>query len=163
MFCGTDLNSHFLTHSLLEDNKFKFYIATCGKTTCTAISSLTQLFRVLTRNSCCYSKLGFRQFPTQVAKNISQLFQVSTWNSCRYSKQDMGQCPTRVITLQNLNAAHQGTTGMSVRANKTVCWPGMNDCIRNHRAQCVACNQVAPNHLAEPHTCSRMALPTTLH
>lgn len=52
--------------------------------------------------------------------------------------------------LQNLHTAHQGTTGMSAHANKTIYWPGMNACIRNHRAQCVDCNQIAPSRPAEP-------------
>ena len=52
--------------------------------------------------------------------------------------------------MQNLHAAHQGTTGMSARANQTVYWPGMNACIRNHRNQCADCNQIAPSQSAEP-------------
>jgi len=52
--------------------------------------------------------------------------------------------------LQNLHAAHQGSNSMSARANQTVYWPGMNTCIRNHRNQCIACNQIAPTQLAEP-------------
>ena len=56
----------------------------------------------------------------------------------------------RTQVLQNLHAAHQGTTGMSARANQTVYWPGMNACIRNHRNQCADCNQIAPSQSAEP-------------
>ena len=52
--------------------------------------------------------------------------------------------------LQNLHAAHQGSTSMSARANQTVYWPGMSTCIRNYRNQCMACNQIAPTQSAEP-------------
>ena len=37
----------------------------------------------------------------------------------------------RKQVLQNLHAAHQGTSGMLARANQTVYWPGMHASVRN--------------------------------
>ena len=56
----------------------------------------------------------------------------------------------RTQILQSLHAAHQGTSGMSARANQTVYWPGMNAAIRTHRSNCASCNQIAPSQSAEP-------------
>ena len=52
--------------------------------------------------------------------------------------------------LNNLHAAHQGTTGMTARANQTVYWPEMNASIRNHRSMCQSCCQIAPSQSSEP-------------
>ena len=52
--------------------------------------------------------------------------------------------------LHCLHAAHQGTLGMSARANQTVYWPGLNAAIRTHRSNCSPCNQIAPSQPAEP-------------
>ena len=52
--------------------------------------------------------------------------------------------------LHCLHAAHQGTSGMSARANQTVYWPGLNAAIRTHRNNCTPCNQIAPSQPAEP-------------
>ena len=50
-----------------------------SKTMCTAIASMSQLFGVPTRNSCCYSKAGSSQSTIRVGKYFWQLFQV--WRS----------------------------------------------------------------------------------
>ena len=52
--------------------------------------------------------------------------------------------------LNNLHAAHQGTTGMTARANQTIYWPEMNASIRNHRSMCQSCCQIAPSQSSEP-------------
>ena len=39
---------------------------------------------------------------------------------------------------------------LSACANQTVDWPRMNAAIRNHRANCAACNQIARSQSAEP-------------
>ena len=56
----------------------------------------------------------------------------------------------RQQVLNNLHAAHQGTTGMTARANQTVYWPEMNASIRNHRSMCQSCYQIAPSQSPEP-------------
>ena len=62
----------------LIDTAYHLFPTDC-KTTCTIIASLTQLFWVPTRKSCCYSKTGSGQFSSRVAKDSWQLFQV--WRS----------------------------------------------------------------------------------
>lgn len=57
--------------------------------------------------------------------------------------------------LQNLHAAHQGTSMMEQRARAIVYWPGMSKDIRDTRERCVDCNRNAPAQAATP------PLPTT--
>ena len=71
--------------------------------------------------------------------------------------QDRVIVPTslRSRVLQNLHAAHQGTSMMEQRARAIVYWPGMSKDIRDTRDRCVACNRNAPAQAAPP------PLPTT--
>ena len=57
--------------------------------------------------------------------------------------------------LQNLHAAHQGTSMMEQRARAIVYWPGMSRDIRDTRERCADCNRNAPTQAATP------PLPTT--
>ncbi|XP_068695963.1 uncharacterized protein [Montipora foliosa] len=61
----------------------------------------------------------------------------------------------RSHVLQNLHAAHQGTSMMEQRARAIVYWPGMSSDIRNIRDGCADCNRNAPTQAATP------PLPTT--
>ena len=47
--------------------------------------------------------------------------------------------------LQILHSAHQGTTSMSLRANKTMYWPGMHTDIIAMRKNCSLCHSIAPS------------------
>ena len=47
--------------------------------------------------------------------------------------------------LEVLHSAHQGTTGMILRASSAVYWPGMHDDISKTRASCWTCNSTAPS------------------
>ena len=66
--------------------------------------------------------------------------------------QDRVIVPTslRSRVLQNLHAAHQGTSMMEQRARAIVYWPGMSKDIRDTRDRCVACNRNAPAQAAPP-------------
>ena len=61
----------------------------------------------------------------------------------------------RSRVLQNLHAAHQGTSMMEQRARAIVYWPGMSTDIHNIRDRCADCNRNAPRQAATP------PLPTT--
>ena len=50
--------------------------------------------------------------------------------------------------LQNLHAAHQGTSSMEQRARAIVYWPGMSKDIRETREGCADCNRNAPSQVA---------------
>ena len=52
--------------------------------------------------------------------------------------------------LQNLHAAHQGTSSMEQRARAIVYWPGISKDIRETREGCVDCNRNAPSQAATP-------------
>ena len=56
----------------------------------------------------------------------------------------------RKQVLQNLHAAHQGTSGMLARANQTVNWPGMNASVRNYKSSCQTCIKISPSQSQEP-------------
>ena len=74
-----------------------------SRTTCTAISNLTQLFRVPTRSSCFHSKSGLCKCITQVATNFSQLFHVwCSYSECLLAIAVAIPCRTRVNALLGL-------------------------------------------------------------
>ena len=52
--------------------------------------------------------------------------------------------------LEILHSAHQGVTGMKLRANSSVYWPGLSADITNRRLQCTDCISNAPSQSAEP-------------
>ena len=56
----------------------------------------------------------------------------------------------RPQALQALHRAHQGETGMRLRTNKSMWWPGINTDIENTRAQCITCRRNAPTQLPLP-------------
>ena len=58
------------------------------------------------------------------------------------------------IVLQNLHAAHQGTSTMELRARMIVFWPGMTADINAIRARCADCNRNAPSQPSLPATMS---------
>lgn len=60
---------------------------------------------------------------------------------------DRAVIPTslRHRVLKILHSAHQGATGMTLRAEQSVFWPGMSQDVRNIRASCTTCNTNAPS------------------
>ena len=56
----------------------------------------------------------------------------------------------RARVLQVLHSAHQGVTGMSLRAEQAVYWPGMSHDIRETRANCRTCHTIAPSQSDMP-------------
>ena len=58
----------------------------------------------------------------------------------------------REEVLRALHRAHQGATGMSLRAAETVWWPGMGADISRMREGCVRCKQNAPSQPPAPPT-----------
>ena len=56
----------------------------------------------------------------------------------------------RARVLQNLHAAHQGTSMMEQRARAIVYWPGMSTDIRHTRERCPDCNRNAPTQAVTP-------------
>ena len=56
----------------------------------------------------------------------------------------------RAQTLSNLHSAHQGESGMILRTQHSVWWPGITSDVASTRARCTACNQNAPTQLPLP-------------
>ena len=56
----------------------------------------------------------------------------------------------RGAVLEVLHAAHQGTRGMQLRADKMVWWPGLAPAIKQTRDQCKVCSEVAPSQSKLP-------------
>jgi hypothetical protein len=56
----------------------------------------------------------------------------------------------RPRVLQTLHSAHQGTTGMTLRAELSVFWPGMTNDIKDTRASCRTCHTIAPSQSDMP-------------
>ena len=52
--------------------------------------------------------------------------------------------------LETLHAAHQGTTSMRLRAEKSLYWPGIAQSIGLKRQSCRTCNITAPSQSPEP-------------
>ena len=60
----------------------------------------------------------------------------------------------RKVILNNLHAAHQGVSTMTMRAQSIIFWPGMTADIHEVRAKCHDCNKNAPSQAvmaSEPH------------
>ena len=56
----------------------------------------------------------------------------------------------RPDVLAGLHRAHQGVTGMSLRAGDSVWWPGVTGDIKGVRESCGACRRNAPSQSATP-------------
>ena len=75
-----------------------------------------------------------------------------------YSEEGVILCQDRVVVplslrrrvLQNLHAAHQGTSTMEQRARAIVYWPEMSRNIRETREGCVDCNKNAHSQATTP-------------
>ena len=52
--------------------------------------------------------------------------------------------------LHCLQTVNQGVIGIKARANESVYWPGMDSSIRNIRANCMVCSNIAPSQPREP-------------
>ncbi len=52
--------------------------------------------------------------------------------------------------LNGLHAAHQGVVSMLANAKELFFWPGLGASIRQTRAQCKKCNEMAPSQAPEP-------------
>ena len=48
--------------------------------------------------------------------------------------------------LENLHSAHQGLNGRCARAQHTVYWPSINNCLQNYQQICI---QIAPSQVKE--------------
>ena len=58
----------------------------------------------------------------------------------------------RQTCLNALHAAHQGTSGMTARAQTSLFWPGISKDIAETRSKCTVCNSNAPSQPAMPST-----------
>ena len=56
----------------------------------------------------------------------------------------------RPLVLETLHSAHQGVTGMTLRAQASVWWPGITPQIRETRDKCRVCNECAPSQPSAP-------------
>ena len=56
----------------------------------------------------------------------------------------------RPLVLETLHSAHQGVTGMTLRAQASVWWPGVTPQIRETRDKCRVCNECAPSQPSAP-------------
>ena len=56
----------------------------------------------------------------------------------------------REDVLRNLHRAHQGSTGMGLRAGETVWWPGLTKDLQRVRESCGRCTVNAPSQPAAP-------------
>ena len=52
--------------------------------------------------------------------------------------------------LDRLHMAHQGVTGMILRAQKSFFWPGIQSDIQRKRDSCISCMESAPSHSSMP-------------
>ena len=56
----------------------------------------------------------------------------------------------RVAVLETLHSAHQGVTGMTLRAQSGVWWPGITPQIKEIRDKCKICTEYAPSQPSAP-------------
>ena len=56
----------------------------------------------------------------------------------------------RAAVLEVLHSAHQGVTGMLLRADSSVWWPGITAQVKEKRQKCQTCNEFAPTQPSAP-------------
>ena len=56
----------------------------------------------------------------------------------------------RPAVLETLHSAHQGVTGMTLRAQSSVWWPGITPQIKETRDKCKSCHEYAPSQPSAP-------------
>ena len=56
----------------------------------------------------------------------------------------------RPAVLDVLHSAHQGVTGMLLRADNSVWWPGITAQVKEKRQKCLTCNEFAPTQPSAP-------------
>ena len=56
----------------------------------------------------------------------------------------------RPLVLETLHSAHQGVTGMTLRAQASVWWPGITPQIKETRDKCRVCHECAPSQPRAP-------------
>ena len=56
----------------------------------------------------------------------------------------------RPAVLETLHSAHQGITGMTLRAQSSVWWPGITPQIKETRDKCRVCNETTPSQPSAP-------------
>ena len=65
---------------------------------------------------------------------------------CLYKHRVLIPKTLRPDALRLLHAAHQGTSGMTARAESCIFWPGITGDIKATRENCMACNRCAPSN-----------------
>lgn len=56
----------------------------------------------------------------------------------------------RPAVLETLHSAHQGITGMTLRAQSSVWWPGITPQIKETRDKCRICQEITPSQPSAP-------------
>ena len=56
----------------------------------------------------------------------------------------------RAAVLETLHSAHQGITGMTLRAQSGVWWPGITPQIKELQDKCKSCTEYAPSQPSSP-------------
>ena len=69
---------------------------------------------------------------------------------CLYKHRVIIPKTLRPEALRLLHAAHQGTSGMTVRAEACIFWPGITSDIKTTREQCMLCNRCTPSNPEAP-------------
>ena len=92
-----------------------------------------------------------QSWPTEIAEyhrfkeNLS-----SIGSTVLYSGRVVVPRSLRNTVLDTLHAAHQGASGMNLRAGDAVFWPGISEDILRRRLSCSTCDKSAPSQPAAP-------------
>ena len=131
---------------------------------CNVIESITfDDVRIATTSDPLMSRLieliedGFPDNKSSLHPNLKQYFQykdhlTSLDGVILYRDRIVIPPSLRSKVLSGLHAAHQSVSQMMSRAENSIFWPGMSPAINNVRAQCSACNRIAPSQPSLPPT-----------
>ena len=100
---------------------------------------------------------GFPSSAGEMSPDLRQYWQVrddlhpnTSGNIVMYKGRPVIPTPLRDRVISTLHSAHQGTTGMKLRAERSCFWPGITVDIDQARANCSSCHKHSPSNPSEP-------------
>ena len=100
---------------------------------------------------------GFPPSASEMSPELRQFWQVrndlhpsTTGDMVMYKGRPVIPTLLRDRVISTLHSAHQGTTGMKLRAERSCFWPGITADIDQARADCSSCHKHSPSNPSEP-------------
>ena len=146
IFLRSQLKLHFCTYSFISD-----YISSVKLTNVALHTTADHNMRSLVSTI----EEGFPTNSSNMPEEMRCYFKFKDHLSTHdglffYKNRVVIRGPLRQEALRLLHAAHQGTSGITSRAETCIFWPGITIDIKNTRESCMRCNRCAPSNPEAP-------------